>query len=73
MDEWNKKRCISISNNIRDKLNAIQSELVSNYQSPKYLLEKIEPILWDANVLKSIFEEQEKLDTVKGENNGDNM
>ena len=70
MDEWNKKRCISITNNIRDKLNAIQSELVSNYQSPKYLLEKIEPILWDTKVLKGVFEDAQKLEETKGENNG---
>ena len=70
MDEWNKKRCISITNNIRDKLNAIQSELVSSYQSPKYLLEKIEPILWDAKVLKGVFEDAQKLEETKGENNG---
>lgn len=73
MDEWNKKRCISIVNNIRDKLNAIQTELISNYQSPKYLLEKIEPILWDAKVLKGVFEDEQKLEQIRGDDNGINM
>ena len=69
MNEQEKKRAMSIANNIRDKLNAIQSELVSGYQSPKYLLEKIEPIIWDANVLKNMFKDLEKMENMKGEEN----
>lgn len=67
MKEQEKKRAISISNNIRDKLNAIQSELVSSYQSPRYLLEKIEPIIWDANCLKRMFEEEQKMEEMRCE------
>ena len=73
MDDWNKNRCISIVGDIKDKLNAIQTELLSNYQSPKYLLEKIEPIIWDANVLKGVFEDEQKLEEMRGSDDGDNM
>lgn len=72
MNEQEKKRAMSIANNIRDKLNAIQSELASGYQSSKYLLEKIEPIIWDANVLKNMFKDLEKMENMKGEENDAN-
>lgn len=72
MTEQEKKRAMSIANNIRDKLNAIQSELVSSYQSSKYLLEKVEPIIWDANVLKNMFKDLEKMENMKGEENNAN-
>lgn len=72
MNEQEKKRAMSIANNIRDKLNAIQSELVSSYQSSKYLLEKVEPIIWDASVLKNMFKDLEKMENMKGEENDAN-
>lgn len=52
----NKKRCQSILSNIRDNLYAISTELNSNHQEGSYLLEKLSPIIWDTNVLKSEFE-----------------
>lgn len=52
----NIQRCKSICANLRDKLYAIETELMSSHQEGYYLLEKIEPLIWDANVLKSEFE-----------------
>lgn len=70
MEERVRKRCIMISANIKDKLLSIQSELASSYQSPDYLLEKIKPIVWDANVLQGVFEDEKKLEDMKrGEDN----
>lgn len=56
----NIKRCQSIVSNIRDNLYAISTELNSNHQEGSYLLEKLSPIIWDANVLKSEFEYLQK-------------
>ena len=52
----NTQRCLSILNSIKDYMYTINTELLSDYQSGEYLLEKIEPIIRDANVLKSEFE-----------------
>ena len=61
----NVNRCKMIAANIYDKLAAIRLELNSNYQSGKYLNEKLSSIIWDANVLKQEFDEQEKMQSMK--------
>ena len=50
------KRCICILENIKDKLLSIETELHSNHQEGGYLLEKMESVLWDANVLNAQFD-----------------
>lgn len=52
----NNKRCLSILHSMRDYMYAINTELLSGYQDGEYLLSKLEPIIHDANVLKSEFE-----------------
>lgn len=56
----NVKRCQSIAGNLYDKLSAIRIELTRDYQSGKYLNEKLSSIIWDANVLKQEFDLLEK-------------
>lgn len=56
----NVKRCQSIAGNLYDKLVAIRIELGRDYQSGKYLNEKLSSIIWDANVLKTEFDLLEK-------------
>jgi len=56
----NVKRCQSIAGNLYDKLAAIRMELTRDYQSGKYLNEKLSSIIWDANVLKQEFDLLEK-------------
>lgn len=56
----NVKRCQSISSNIYDKLVSIRLELGRDYQSGKYLNEKLSGIIWDVNVLKQEFDLLEK-------------
>lgn len=61
----NNQRCLSIVHSIRDYLYAINTELLSNYQDGDYLLSKLEPIIHDANVLKSEFEYLQKEQNMK--------
>ena len=61
----NVKRCQSITSNLYDKLVAIRMELNGNYQSGKYLNEKLSSIIWDANVLKQEFDLLEKEQAMK--------
>ncbi len=49
----NNQRCLSILHSMRDYMYAINTELLSDYQDGEYLLSKLEPIIHDANVLKS--------------------
>lgn len=56
----NVKRCQSIADNLYDKLVSIRMELMRDYQSGKYLNEKLSSIIWDANVLKQEFDLLEK-------------
>ena len=66
----NVDRCLSILRSIRDYMYAIHTELISEYQDGEYLLSKLEPVIHDANVLKSEFEylqKQQKLER-SGEN-----
>ena len=56
----NVKRCQSIASNLYDKLGAIRMELTRDYQSGRYLNEKLSAIIWDANVLKQEFDLLEK-------------
>lgn len=51
----NNQRCLSILHSMRDYMYAINTELLSDYQDGEYLLSKLEPIIHDANVLKSEF------------------
>lgn len=62
----NNQRCLSIIHSIRDYLYAINTELLSDYQDGDYLLSKLEPIIHDANVLKSEFEYLKKEQRMKG-------
>ena len=52
----NVDRCLSILHSIRGYMYAIHTELISKYQDGEYLLSKLEPVIHDANVLKSEFE-----------------
>lgn len=61
----NNQRCLSIVHSIRDYLYAINTELLSNYQDGRYLMSKLEPIIHDANVLKSEFEYLQKEQNMK--------
>lgn len=61
----NVNRCKSISDNLYDKLTAIRLELNRDYQSGKYLNEKLSSIIWDANVLKQEFDLLEKEQNMK--------
>ena len=61
----NVKRCQSIADNLYDKLVAIRMELTRDYQSGKYLNEKLSSIIWDANVLKQEFDLLEKEQNMK--------
>lgn len=61
----NVNRCKSISSNLYDKLIAIRLELNRDYQSGKYLNEKLSSIIWDANVLKQEFDELEKIQSME--------
>lgn len=63
----NNQRCLSIVHSIRDYLYAINTELLSDYQDGEYLMSKLEPIIHDANVLKSEFEYLLKEQTMKRE------
>ena len=56
----NVKRCQGIANDLYDKLGAIRLELSRDFQSGKYLNEKLSSIIWDANVLKQEFDLLEK-------------
>ena len=56
----NVKRCQSIADNLYDKLVAIRMELTRDYQSGKYLNDKLSSIIWDSNVLKQEFDLLEK-------------
>lgn len=62
----NNKRCLSILHSMKDFMFAINTELLSDYQDGNYLLSKIEPIIRDANVLKSEFEYLKKEQQMKG-------
>ena len=61
----NVNRCKSIAGNLYDKLTAIRLELNRDYQSGKYLNEKLSSIIWDANVLKQEFDLLEKEQNMK--------
>lgn len=61
----NVKRCKSIADNLHDKLFAIRTELARDFQSGKYLNEKLSSIIWDANVLKQEFDLLEKEQSMK--------
>lgn len=56
----NVKRCQSIADNLYDKLVSIRMELTRDYQSGKYLNDKLSSIIWDSNVLKQEFDLLEK-------------
>ena len=47
-------------NNIQDKLEAIKKEIKLEKPYKYYILEKIEPIVYDAKCIKSICESGEK-------------
>ena len=61
----NVKRCQNIADDLYDKLVAIRMELLRDYQSGKYLNEKLSSIIWDANVLKQEFDLLEKEQNMK--------
>ena len=61
----NNQRCLSIVHSIRDYLYAINTELLSDNQDGEYLMSKLEPIIHDANVLKSEFEYLQKEQNMK--------
>lgn len=61
----NNQRCLSILHSMKDFMFAINTELLSDYQDGNYLLSKIEPIIHDANVLKSEFEYLQKEQNMK--------
>lgn len=61
----NNQRCLSILHSMKDFMFAINTELLSDYQDGDYLLSKIEPIIHDANVLKSEFEYLQKEQNMK--------
>lgn len=61
----NVDRCKMIAANIYDKLGAIRLELNGNYQSGRYLNEKLSSVIWDANVLKQEFDELEKIQSME--------
>ena len=61
----NVKRCQGIASDIADKLFAIRSELNRPQQYGYYLMEKLSSIIWDANVLKTEFEELQKEQEMK--------
>lgn len=63
----NNQRCLNILHSMRDYMYAINTELLSGYQDGEYLLSKLEPIIHDANVLKSEFEYLLKEQKMKGE------
>ena len=70
----NVKRCQIIADNLYDKLVAIRMELLRDYQSGKYLNEKLSSIIWDANTLKQEFDLLEKEQNMEeGETNETNM
>ncbi len=60
MEEYEKTRIESCISNILDKLEAIKSEIRLEKPYKYYILEKIEPILFDAKCIKSICESEGK-------------
>ena len=60
MEEYEKTRIESCISNIQDKLEAIKSEIRLEKPYKYYILEKIEPILFDAKCIKNICESEEK-------------
>lgn len=59
LSEEEKRKAKMCVENIKDKLQAIESELDNDISYKVYLLEKIESICWDSNVIKSISEVKE--------------
>ena len=59
MEEYEKRRIESCINNIQDKLESIKKEVKLEKPHKYYILEKIEPILFDAKCIKSICESEE--------------
>lgn len=59
MEEWQKNKIISCISNIEDKLNAIKNEINLDKPYKYYILEKIEPILFDAKCIKNMCEDEE--------------
>ena len=60
MEEYEKKKIESCIYNIEDKLNAIKNEIKLDKSYKYYILEKIEPIIFEAKCIKSICESEEK-------------
>ncbi len=59
MEEYEKKKIESCILNIEDMLKAIKKEVQLDKPHKYYILEKIEPILFDAKCIKSICEDKE--------------
>ena len=57
LDKYEKERLNMCLNNIHDKLTAIDVEALKNNSYKYYIKEKIDSILWDANVIKNLTEE----------------
>lgn len=56
LDEDEKIRAKMCVANIKDNLEAIETELGKDMSYRSYLLEKVEPICWDSNVIKRLSE-----------------
>ena len=59
MEEYEKKKIESCILNIEDKLNSIKNEINLDKPYKYYILEKIEPVIFDAKCIKSICESEE--------------
>ena len=59
MEDDEKNRIESCISNIEDKLNAIKKEMKLEKPYKYYILEKIDPIIFDAKCIKSICESEE--------------
>lgn len=59
MEEWERDKIKSCIFNIQDKLEAINKEIELEKPYKYYILEKIEPILFDSKCIKSICESEE--------------
>ena len=60
MEEWKKDKIKGCICNIQDKLSAIENEINLKKPYNYYIIEKIEPIIYDAKCIKSMCESEEK-------------
>ena len=60
MEEYEKIKINSCIYNILDKIEAIKNEITLEKPYKYYILEKIDPIIWDAKCIKSICDKENK-------------